>query len=148
MDIVLRSFIKDQADKKVDFVNDDMKIALFSGTYDSNVLKNKETYNDIAKYEVSALYGYTTGGLTVIDKSISVNNDTDEVTYDISDVSMTVTGGTFGPVRYGALYDVTNDNRLIYIFDFGEDRTVNDGAQFKIQIDANGLMKAKPVYSS
>ena len=144
-DVIPNIFIHDQAGKLVDFENDDMKVALFSGTYDECVLRDKVSYDDIAQYEVSPMYGYPQGGLTVVSKSVTTDNDANEIIYDISDVGMTVSGGTFGPVRYGVLYNITNSNHLVYIFDFGEDRTVNDGAQFKIQIDPNGLLKAKQV---
>ena len=141
-DIIPIVFADDQAKKKVDFVNDYMKVALLSGTFNQCELENITSFDEIADREIPAQYGYTQGGFNVGGKSVSINTTEYAVVYNMNDVGMTVTGGTLGPVRYGVLYDLDNDNHLVYIFDFGEDKTVNDGAQFKIKIDANGLMKA------
>ena len=140
-DIIPNIFIKDQAEKLVDFANDEMKVALLSGTCSECTFREATSYDEFVSMEIDALYGYPQGGFPVGGKTITVN--TDEIVYDMNDVGMTVAGGTFGPVRYGMLYDTSNSNHLVYIFDFGEDKTVNDGAQFKIKIDDDGLMKAK-----
>jgi len=146
-DIIPNIFLKDQAEKLIDFPNDFMKVALLSGTYDECNLREVTSFNQISAYEVPPFYGYPQGGLMVSNKTVTVNSITDEIIYDMNDVGMTVSGGTFGPTRYGVLYDLDDSNHLVYVFDFGGDKTVNDGAQFKIQIDANGLMKAKQLYN-
>lgn len=146
-DIIPNIFLKDQAEKLVDFPNDQMKVALMTGAYDECTLRDKTSYDQISGNELTSGAGYPTGGIPVTGQTVTVNNDADEVVYDIDDVGMAVTGGTLGPVRYGVLYDLDNSNHLVYIFDFGEDKTVNDGAQFKIKIDDNGLMKAKQLYN-
>ena len=143
-DIIPLVFITDQANNAVDFVNDDMKVALLSGTYDDCKLKSLTSYDEIKKYELSPYYGYQTGGFVAPNKSI--NTVDDMLVYDMGDVGMTVHGGTLGPTRYAVLYDEDVDNHLVYIFDFGEDKTVKDGAQFKIKIDDKGLMGAKQMY--
>ena len=142
-DIIPNIFLKDQAEKHIDFVADTMKVALLSGTYDNCKLREKNKYDDISADEISQHYGYVSGGFNVYHKTVTVDTKTDSVLYDMGDVGMTVSGGTLGPVRYGALYDLSNDNHLVYLFDFGEDKMVNDGASFKIKIDDGGLMKAK-----
>ena len=144
-DIIPNIFGLDQALKLVDFPNDSMKVALMSGTYNESTLRDRTSFNEISGYEVSAVYGYPDGGIPVGVKTVAVNSDSDEVIYDMADVGMTVNGGTFGPVRYGVMYNMNNNNHLVYIFDFGADKTVNDGAQFKIKINDSGLMKAKQV---
>ena len=145
-DIIPNIFLKDQAEKNVNFPVDIMKVVLLSGTYDECYLRDVVSFHDISGYEVRPLYGYPQGGLPVTNTTITMNTQLNEIIYDMTDVSMTVNGGTFGPVRYGVLYDLNSSNHLVYIFDFGGDKTVNDGASFKIQIDANGLMKAKQLY--
>lgn len=142
-DIIPNIFIKDQAEKLIDFANDDMRVALLSGTYDDCTFRDATSFDEFASAEVPALYGYPQGGFPVGGKTVTVDTNENTIVYDMNDVGMTVAGGTFGPVRYGMMYDVSNNNHLVYIFDFGEDKTVNDGAQFKIKIDDNGLMKAK-----
>lgn len=145
-DIIPNIFLKDQAEKNVDFVNDDMKVALLSGTYNDCILRDVVSFDQISSNELSESYGYHIGGFNVINKTLVINNIDNSIVYDMDDVGMTVTGGTLGPTRYGVLYDITNDNHLVYVFDFGEDKTVNDGANFKIRIDDKGLMKAKQLY--
>ena len=143
-DIIPLIFPKDQAEKKVDFINDSMRLALLSGTYDEVSLKQKTSYNELVSYEISPNYGYTTGGIIVGGKTVTIDVTDNSVIYDVDDIGMTVNGGTLGPTRYGVIYDVSNSNNLVYIFDFGEDKTVNDGADFKIKIDSDGLLRAKP----
>ena len=146
-DIIPTIFPKDQAMKKVDFVNDVMKVALLSGTYNECKLQETVSYDDISIHEISPLYGYHTGGLDATGKGLHVDDQDYSVVYEMADVEgMKVVGGTLGPVRYGVLYDLSNDNHLVYIFNFGEDITVDDGADFKIKINDGGLMKAKPYY--
>jgi len=145
-DIIPNIFLKDQAEKNVDFVNDEMKVALLSGTYNDCLLRDVISFDEISSNEIPEMYGYYTGGFNVVNKTIVVDTTDNSIVYDMDDVGMTVVGGTLGPVRYGVLYDTTNSNHLIYVFDFGEDKTVNDGANFKIKIDENGLMKAKQLY--
>jgi hypothetical protein len=147
-DIIPKTFIKGQAEKLIDFPNDFMKVALLSGTYDECYLKSVTSFNQLSAYEVPPIYGYPQGGLIVSNKTVSVSNINDDVVFDMNDVGMTVSGGTFGPTRYGVLYDLDANNNIVYIFDFGGDKTVNDGAQFKIQIDANGLMIAKSTHAT
>ena len=147
-EIIPDIFPKDQANKLVDFENDEMKLALLNGTYDECTLKNAISFDQFASNEAPALYGYPLGGFPVGGKTVTVDSDDHSVVYNINDVGMTVAGGTFGPVRYGMIYNISNSNRVVYIFDFEEDKTVNDGAQFKIKIDDRGLMKAKPLTSN
>ncbi len=142
-DVIPDIFLFDQAIKKSDFVNDDMKVAFLSGTYDECGLRETVSFADISGCEVSGSNGYTNGGLLIKGQTVVVNPDSNELIYNIDDIYMTVSGGAFGPTRYGAIYDLSNDNHLVYIFDFGEDKTVDDGAKFMIKIDDAGLMKAK-----
>ena len=143
-DIIPIIFADDQAKKKVDFVNDYMKVALLSGTFNECVLETITSFDEISSNEIPAQFGYTQGGFIVGGKTVHIDTLEYAVVYDMNDVGMTVSGGTLGPVRYGVLYDLDNDNHLVYIFDFGEDKTVNDGAQFKIKIDDKGLMWGAP----
>lgn len=142
-DVIPDIFLYDQAIKKSDFLNDDMRIAFLSGTYSDCALRETISFSELSGCEVSGSNGYTPGGLLVKGQSVTVDTNTNELIYNIDDIYMTVSGGTFGPTRYGAIYDLSNDDHLVYVFDFGEDKTVNDGAKFKIKIDDAGLMKAK-----
>lgn len=142
-DIIPNIFLKDISNGNINYVDDHMNIALCSGTFNGCHLRDIETYNQLSQFELSNKFGYTTGGIHVSNKSINTNAMLNEVVYDMDDVSMTVSGGNLGPIRYGVLYNTVNANHNVYIFDFLEDKYVNDGAQFKIKIDDGGLMKSK-----
>ncbi len=139
-DVIPNIFIDDQATKNIDFVNDIMKVALLSGTFTESYLRNTSAFDIISDNEIDGKYGYPAGGFTAINKTVTTNSDAERVVYDMDDVGGTVAGGTLGPIRYGVLYNASNSGHLVYIFDFGSDLTVNDGAQFMIRIDSDGLM--------
>ena len=139
-DITPIKFIMDQASKKIDFINDEMKVALFHGTYNCVWLSGKETYDDLIANELPELYGYITGGFSVTNKTLTQDIENNVIRYDMDDIEVSVIGGTFGPTRYGVLYNISNNNNIVYIFDFTEDKYVNDGAKFKIKIDDGGIM--------
>lgn len=142
-DIIPNVFLKDQADKKIDFVNDSMKVAFMTGLFDESTLRATTNFTEIQSNQYTAQYGYVAGGYAVTGKTLTVVGD--EIVYNMDDIAMYVSGGNMGPIRYAVMYNTTNSGRLVYVFDFGEDKTVVDGAQFKIKIDANGLMKSKQV---
>ena len=142
-DVIAKIFMNDQALKLSDFINDTMKLALLSGTYDECSLYNTESYDDISSNEINPSFGYDTGGMLVTGKNVITTTTEKPIVYDIDNIGFTVSGGTLGPVRYGAIYNVTNSNHLVYIFDFGEDKTVNDGGTFQIKVDDKGLFWAE-----
>jgi len=146
--VIPRIFPLDEASKLSDFVNDNMKVALLSGTFNECNLREIVSFDQISDNEIPTLYGYTQGGFLVGGKTVTKSVDDTFIVYDMNDVGMTVAGGTLGPVRYAVMYNETNSDHLVYVFDFGEDKTVNDGAQFKIKIDDNGLMKAGQLLQS
>lgn len=143
MDLIPKVFLNDQALKKSDFVNDTMKLALLSGTYDECSLKNTVSYDDISYNEIAPLYGYDTGGMLVTGKTVTTTVTDEHIVYDIDNVGFTVSGGTLGPIRYGVIYNISNSDHLVYVFDFIEDKTVNDGGTFQIKIDDGGLFWAE-----
>ena len=61
----------------------------------------------------------------------------------LTDLVLTSTGGTTGPLRYVYIYDdtVANDPLICY-FDYGSSITLNDGETLTIDFDAaNGLLQ-------
>ena len=115
-DITPINFIFDQASKKIDFINDVMKVALFTGTYNCVWLSGQETYDDVKHNEVPTLYGYVEGGFTVTNKTLVADVENNLIRYDMDDVEVNVIGGRFGPTRYGVLYNTSNDNKIVYIY--------------------------------
>jgi len=70
----------------------------------------------------SGASGYITGGLTVTD--VTVTNVSSSGVVDFSDVSFTSVTFT---ARGAILYNATNSNKVIAVYDFGGDKTVTNG---------------------
>lgn len=144
-DIIPNIFIIDQAEKKIHFNEDNLVVAFYNGVFDEPVIRDSISYDSfpLSAYEKEETNGYTSGGVDVTGNTVTVDLETDEVYYDIDDVVITASGGPIGPIRYAGLYNSSNNNNFIYFFDFLEEKTVEDGASFKLRIDNEGLMKAK-----
>ena len=70
----------------------------------------------------SGASGYITGGITVTD--VTVTNVSSSGVVDFSDVSFTSVTFT---ARGAILYNATNSNKVIAVYDFGGDKTVTNG---------------------
>lgn len=70
----------------------------------------------------SGASGYITGGVTVTD--VTVTNVSSSGIVDFSDVSFTSVTFT---ARGAILYNATNSNKVIAVYDFGGDKTVTNG---------------------
>ncbi len=142
-DIIPSVFRLDQATGQVDFVNDTMKVAFMEGNFDDGFFNNIKSYDELTQYEIPEHAGYVTGGITVDGKEVVYDAISDNIIYNMYDVCMRVDGGRLGPIRFGVLYNVTRtSHNIVYIFDFLENKFVNDGAKFKIKISDKGLMRA------
>ncbi|MEL0117806.1 MAG: hypothetical protein VXB01_02590 [Opitutae bacterium] len=83
--------------------------------------------------------GYTAGGYTNA-VTLTKVDASDRVKFDITDPTLTPSGGSLSPA-YVRIYDDTHaSNALIYTIDLGGAQTVNAGNTLTINIDAtNGL---------
>ena len=61
----------------------------------------------------------------------------------INDLTLTASGGSFGPFRYVVIYnDTATNDELIAFFDYGPSITVNDTETFLLDFDGtNGLLQ-------
>jgi hypothetical protein len=112
-----------------------IKVAL----YTSSATINQETddnYGDCSN-EVANGNGYTTGGATLANKTLTRTNKV--VTFDADDVEWTNSTIT---ARYARIYDATPasaaDKKLLAYVDFGADKTSSSGT-FKITWNASGI---------
>lgn len=113
-----------------------IKVMLATSSYTVN--KNAHDYRNDITNEVSVT-GYTAGGVTLANSTITLNNNI--ITIDGDDVSWSITGTL--TARYAILYVSTGDSAtdlLLGYVDFGADVTAIDGA-FKITWNANGILK-------
>jgi len=102
-----------------------------SSTFDATDV----TTADLAGSEVSG-NGWDAGGEPVTVTVTTVN--TDDAMLDLANLSITATGGSIGPARVMDIYE-TDNSKLLYRIDFGEDKTAGVGTDFLVAIDANGL---------
>lgn len=88
--------------------------------YTSSATLTKDTTAYTATNEVSGT-GYTAGGFAVT-PTVQAVGDTATLAFgDVTLSNATVTA------RYGMIYDATDSNRAVYIFDFGSDKGVVGG---------------------
>jgi len=112
----------------------DIKVALLSSSYTFNA--DHSYWSDVSSYEVSGT-GYTAGGQSLNNKSVTKDNANDKAVFDADDVTWSNSTIT---ARYAVLYDNTLINKdLIACFDFGEDKSSSNG-DFTIQWSANGIL--------
>lgn len=82
--------------------------------------------------------GWAAGGVAVTVAFTTVT--TNDAMGDTADITVTAAGGPIGPTSFAVLYDDTGDIPLIF-YDLGGAQTANDGAQFKIIINTNGILR-------
>lgn len=141
-DIIPHKFITQQANKNVDFINDTIRCILCSGTYSEEILRDVESYYDLSAYEITSGGGYVIGGVVVSGTSAYNDNVNNRTVYVCGDVTFNASGGNLLNNRFAAMYDVTANNTVVYLFDFERDRDIFDGANLTIRMDNTGFMKA------
>lgn len=91
--------------------------------------------------EVANGNGYTTGGATLANVTVSVTN-TDEAKFDADDVTWTATGGSI-TAGFGRIYNDTDANKPVVAFvNFDGSKTATDGTDFKVVWNAAGIITA------
>jgi len=121
--------------KEVDMEADTIKCALLSSSHSFNADNN--TWSDISANEISGT-GYTAGGASLANKSVTQDNTNDKAKFDADNVTWSNATIT---AHYAVLYDdtLTNDD-LIACFDFGSDKSSSSG-NFTIEWDSNGIIE-------
>jgi hypothetical protein len=133
-------FLSQALNKEIDWDTDTIKVALLTNSYTPD--QDAHNYfDDVSTNEVSGATGYTSGGITLSNKTNSYNSSTNVITLDADDVtwsSSTITA------RYAVIYDAspaTNATKpLIGYVDFGSDQSSSNG-NFTITWDATGIVR-------
>jgi hypothetical protein len=130
-------FVEDVAEKVHNLGTDTLKILLTNvAPAATNAVKADLT-------EITAQNGYSAGGATV---TITASAQTTG-TYKLvgNDVTLTASGGSFGPFRYAVLYNDTPTSPadpLIGWWDYGSNLTITDGNSFTVDLDqTNGILQ-------
>lgn len=140
-DIIPQYFILQQAVQVVNFNTDSFKCILCDGTYDESALRDFRTYGDVSANEIAPGNGYTSGGIDVSGTSATIDDTNNRVLYKSDDMYFTASGGSIGPARYAVMYDPDGENTLVYVFDFGENKTIQDGTSLIIRVDTTAFMR-------
>ena len=125
------------AQGNIDLVNDTMKIMLVTSSYTPNI-DTHDFIDDVDTNEISGT-GYTAGGYTLANGSVSVDTTNDRATVDydnVTDSSVTIT------FRYAVLYKDTgtaSTSPVVAYYDFTSDQTVTAG-NLTLNISSNGLI--------
>jgi len=115
----------------LDLNNDVLKVALMSNSY----TVDKDTNLFVNTYEISGT-GYTSGGATLTGSVVTQDDTGDLAKWDANDVewpSSTITA------RYAVIYNTTNSDAIVCVFDFGADQTATNGL-FALRWNASGIM--------
>ncbi len=132
-------FLQQALNKEVDWDTDTIKVALLTNSYTPD--QDAHNYfDDVSTFEVTGT-GYTTGGITLANKTNTYNSATNVIVLDADDVtwsSSTITA------RYAVVYDATPATNatkpLIGYVDFGSDQSSSNG-NFTITWDATGIVR-------
>lgn len=131
------SVIAKAFNKEIDFDSDTIKVALLTSSYTPNQ-DTHDYFDDVSANEVTGT-GYTAGGATLANKSVTYTSGTNVTKFDADDVSWTSSTIT---ARYAVIYDASpasNATRpLIAYVDFGSDQSSSSGT-FSIVWDAAGI---------
>jgi len=129
--------VKNVFSKKIDWVNDSIKVALLNDTYVPDQ-DTQEFFSDVVASEITGT-GYTAGGMALANKSLTYDGATNTTKLDADDV---VWANATLSARYAVFYDaqsgVNSTNPLIAYFDFGENLT-STNYDFKVTLATTGL---------
>lgn len=122
---------------EIDFPDDTIKVALLEDTYTPNQDAH-DFWDDVSANEASGT-GYTAGGETLANKSLTYDTGSNTVVLDADDTAWTNSTIT---ARYAVVYDdspaTAAEKRLIALIDFGQNESSSNGT-FQITWNANGI---------
>ena len=116
--------------KAMNLDTDTFKVSLHTSAYNPDI-DNDTTTADLSN-ELAASGNYSTGGETVTNNAVAVDDTNDRAYMDADDPTFTDLTPS-SPFRYGVLYSTTDSNNLLGYWDFGTDQD-QSGANFVIRI--------------
>lgn len=137
MNAIFNSFKRDIANGSINLGTDTIKLMLVGSGYTPNI--DTHTKRSDVTSEVSGA-GYTSGGVALANKTVTMNTTSDKGVFDADDVTFsTATITARGAVLYKARGGASSADELIAYLDFGSDITSTAG-NFNITFDANGIL--------
>lgn len=138
-DLIYNSFFVDHANGNIDLDTDTLKVMLVTSAY--TPVKTHNRRDDVTNEVVGT--GYTAGGATLANKTLTQDDTNDMAVLDADDVvwaNSTITAR--GAVLYKSRGGAASADELIKYFDFGADK-VSVGAPFSLLVNAGGLLQFK-----
>jgi hypothetical protein len=133
------NFVVKSFNKEIDWDSDTIKVALLTNAYTPNQDLH-DNFDDVVANQVTGT-GYTSGGITLANKTNTYNAATNVIVLDADDVtwaSSTITA------RYAVIYNATPatdaTRPLIGYVDFGSDQSSSNG-NFTITWDSTGIVR-------
>jgi hypothetical protein len=140
-DLIYNSFFVDSAAADIDLLVDTIKVMLCTSSYTPTDTHNRR--DDVTANEVAATGGYTTGGATLANKTLTQDDTNDLAKWDADDVTWSTSTIT---ARYAILYKslggASSADPLIKVVDFGSNQS-SVGAAFTIQWHTDGILQFK-----
>lgn len=135
--VLYNSFKRDIMNGSIDLDSDTIKCMLVTSSYTPNI--DSHDKRDDVTNEVSGT-GYTAGGATLANKSVSADNTDDEGVFDADDVVWsTATITARGAVLYKSRGGASSADELIAYIDFGSDIS-STADNFTITWNAEGII--------
>ena len=135
--LIYNSFKRDQMNGSIDLDTDTIKMMLVTSTYSPN--QDTHTKRSDVTNEVVGT-GYTAGGVTLANKTVTVDNTGNTGVFDADDVTIsTATITARGCVLYKSRGGAASADEIIAYLDFGSDITSTAG-NFVITFSASGIL--------
>lgn len=124
--------------KEIDWDSDTIKIMFCTSGYTPD--QDLHQYKSSVTNEITSGGGYTAGGITLANKTITYTAGTNTCVIDADNVILN--SSTISNVRYAVIYDDTPatdaEKPLIAYLDFGSDQS-SDAGDFIVTFDSGGI---------
>jgi hypothetical protein len=121
------------------FAGHTVKAAILADTYTPD--KDHNTWADVSSNEISSA-GYVAGGQELANLAATEDDAGDKAFLDCDDLSWS--GITLTDARYLVLYDTSDSDNIIAVYDFGTNQAITAG-NFTVSINALGLLSLAQV---
>ena len=119
--VVPYSFAQELLKGSHDFINDTIKIALYTAGSGAPYTVSNTVYTSATANQVSGT-GYTTNGNTLNNAVVANQTNVATLTFDQTQW----TSATFG-AAYGVIYNDTDGDKLVVVLDFGGTKSCSNG---------------------
>jgi len=121
------------AKKQIDMDADIFKLILMNTGFTFNK-DSHATLTDVSASELANGNGYTTGGVTLANSTVTEDDSVDKAITVFDNITFTASEGSLGPTPGAIVYDdTTSDDTIVGYIDFITERTITVGNNLLIQ---------------